>query len=128
MHTGFHRFTEIGQIFQNVSGTQEVDFESPKYYLGKHTPDPSRSFRLRHLFNYPALKSRKTLGDRSFFVAAPKLWNELPSDIRDLNSINRFKTAIKTYLFRQSFLQCLIQCFFFTFTFVFLHICIKIIL
>ena len=50
MHTGFHRFTEIGQIFQNVSGTQEVDFESPKYYLGKHTPDPSRSFRLRHLF------------------------------------------------------------------------------
>ena len=82
--------------------------ESPKYYLGKHTPDPSRSFRLRHLFNYPALKSRKTLGDRSFFVAAPKLWNELPSDIRDLNSINRFKTAIKTYLFRQAFLQCLI--------------------
>ena len=48
--------------------------------------------------NYPALKSGKTLGDRSFFVAAPKLWNELPSDIRDLNSINKFKTAIKTYL------------------------------
>ena len=54
--------------------------------------------------NYPALKSRKTLGDRSFFVAAPKLWNELPADIRDLNSINSFKTAIKTYLFRQAFL------------------------
>ena len=33
-----------------------------------------------------------------------KLWNELPSDIRDLNSINIFKTAIKTYLFRQAFL------------------------
>ena len=48
------------------------------------------------MLNYPALKSRKTLGDRSFFVAAPKLWNELPSDIRDLNSINKFKTAIKT--------------------------------
>ena len=28
--------------------------------------------------NYTALKSRKTLGDRSFFVAAPKLWNKLP--------------------------------------------------
>ena len=54
--------------------------------------------------NFPALKSRKTLGNRSFFVAAPKLWNELPSDIRDLNSINSFKTAIKTYLFRQAFL------------------------
>ena len=56
------------------------------------------------MLNYPALKSRKTLGDRSFFVAAPKLWNELSSDIRDLNSINKFQTAIKTYLFRQAFL------------------------
>ena len=54
--------------------------------------------------NYPALKSCKTLGDRPFFVAAPKLWNELPSDIRDLNSINKFKTTIKTYPFRQAFL------------------------
>ena len=54
--------------------------------------------------NYPVLTSRKTLGDRSFFVAAPKLWNELPSDIRDLNSVNKLKTAIKTYHFRQAFL------------------------
>ena len=30
IHTGFRRFTEIGQISQNESGTQEVDFESPK--------------------------------------------------------------------------------------------------
>ena len=54
--------------------------------------------------NYPALKSCKTLGGRSFFMAAPKLWNELPTEIRDLNSINNFKSAIKTYLFRQAFL------------------------
>ena len=50
IHTGFHRFTEISRILQNVSGTQEVDFESPKYYLGEHAPDPSRGFRLRCLF------------------------------------------------------------------------------
>ena len=56
------------------------------------------------MLNYPALKSHKTLADRSFSVAAPILWNELPSDIKDLNSINKFKTAIKTYLFRQAFL------------------------
>ena len=54
--------------------------------------------------NCPALKSRKTLRDRSFFVAAPKLWNKLPTEIRDLNSMNNFKSAIKTYLFRQAFL------------------------
>ena len=56
------------------------------------------------MLNNPALKSRKTLGDRSFSVAASKLWNELPSDIRDLNAINKFKMAIKTYHFRQAFL------------------------
>ena len=56
------------------------------------------------MLNYPALKSRKTLGDQSFSMAPPKLWNELPMDIRNLNSINKLKTAIKTYLFRQAFL------------------------
>ena len=32
--TSFHHFMEIGQIFQNVSGTREVDFKNPKYYAG----------------------------------------------------------------------------------------------
>ena len=41
IHTVFYRFTEISQIFHNVSGTQEMDFESPKCYLGQHAPDPS---------------------------------------------------------------------------------------
>ena len=63
------------------------------------------------MLNYPALKSRKTLGNWSFSVAAPKLWNELPSDIRDLNLINKFKTAIKTYLFRQAFYSVKIDAF-----------------
>ena len=75
--------------------------------------------RLRNslTFNYPALKSSKTLGDRSsFFVAAPILWNELPSDIGDLNSINEFKTAIKTYLFIYLYLYIYIYiCIFYVF-------------
>jgi len=56
------------------------------------------------MLNHSALKSSKTLGDRLFVKVVPKLWNELPSDIRDLNSINKVKIAIKTYLFRQAFL------------------------
>ena len=30
------------------------------------------------LLNIPRCKSLNTLGDRSFYMAAPKLWNELP--------------------------------------------------
>ena len=33
----------------------------------------------------------KTYGDRAFSVAAPKLWNELPLDLRSLDTINLFK-------------------------------------
>ena len=30
------------------------------------------------LLNVPTCKSSVTLGDRSFYMAAPKLWNDLP--------------------------------------------------
>ena len=49
-------------------------------------------------------KSRlKTYGDRSFSVAAPKLWNNLPLDIRKSNSVQGFKVALKTHLFKTAF-------------------------
>ena len=41
----------------------------------------------------------KTYGDRAFSVSAPKLWNALPSDIRDETSLALFKQKLKTYLF-----------------------------
>ena len=44
-------------------------------------------------------KSRfKTYGDKAFSVAAPKLWNELPLDLRSLDTINLFKKHLKTCL------------------------------
>ena len=48
-------------------------------------------------------KSLATLGDRSFHVAAPKLWNDLPSEIRNMTSVQSFKKAIKTFLFLKAF-------------------------
>ena len=47
--------------------------------------------------------SMKTYGDRAFSVAAPKLWNSLPYNVRDQKTVTGFKTALKTYLFKQSF-------------------------
>ena len=49
-------------------------------------------------------KSRlKTYGDRAFSVAAPKLWNELPLDLRCLDKIDLFKKHFKTDLFKKAF-------------------------
>ena len=43
---------------------------------------------------------KKTLGDRAFKVAAPKLWNSLPKDVRSCNNVSIFKSKLKTHYFR----------------------------
>ena len=37
----------------------------------------------------------------AFRVAAPTVWNNLPQSIRDINSIDKFKAELKTFLFAQ---------------------------
>ena len=48
-------------------------------------------------------KMLATLGARSFYAAAPCLWNSLPPELRDVKSINIFKRNLKTHLFGQVF-------------------------
>ena len=36
--------------------------------------------------------------------AAPKLWNNLPRDIRESSFINSFKSKLKTFLFKKAFI------------------------
>ena len=66
----------------------------------------TRSHTLRSTDQKPLAvpKSRlKTYGNRAFSVAAPKLWNELPLDLRSLDKINLFKKHLKTDLFKKAF-------------------------
>ena len=51
----------------------------------------------------PTYRSRVTLGDRSFQVAAPALWNVLPREIRSITDLGTFKHHLKTHLFREAF-------------------------
>ena len=49
----------------------------------------------------PPAKTR--YGGRSFAVAGPKLWNSLPSDVRDRSlTLEQFKCKLKTHLFTVS--------------------------
>ena len=45
----------------------------------------------------------KSYGKRAFFHAAPELWNALPPFIRSSQSIQQFKSELKTWLFKQAF-------------------------
>ena len=51
----------------------------------------------------PTYRSRVTLGDRSFQVAAPALWNVLLREIRSITDLGIFKRHLKTHLFREAF-------------------------
>ena len=47
-----------------------------------------------------------TRGDRAFAVRAPQLWNSLPGDLRQANSVSSFKSLLKTHFYRMAFLNC----------------------
>ena len=42
-------------------------------------------------------------GDRAFSVAGPKLWNNLPNELRCLKTVDSFKSKLKTYMFKLAF-------------------------
>ncbi len=45
-------------------------------------------------------------GARAFSFYAPNAWNSLPRDIRGIDSIDVFKSKLKTYLFKKAFINC----------------------
>lgn len=44
-----------------------------------------------------------TYGFRAFSVCAPRLWNGIPLEIRQSNSVSVFKKNLKAHLFKQAF-------------------------
>ena len=79
---------------------------APSYLSSLITRKPESRYNLRNscdktLVSYPSFKSKATIGDRAFIFAAPKLWNNLPRDIRESSSINSFKSKLKTFLFKK---------------------------
>ena len=48
--------------------------------------------------NYSSCKSLATLGDRSFQVAAPKLWNDLPSTLKNITSVIQILAVCRMFV------------------------------
>ena len=55
----------------------------------------------------PTFKSKKTLGDRAFQVAAPTLWNKLLSALRVETSLKPLKVTLKTLPFKKPMIYSL---------------------
>jgi len=52
--------------------------------------------------NVPVMR-RSTIGDRSFSVAAARIWNSLPADVTSAPSLLVFRRLLKKELCRRSF-------------------------
>ena len=61
----------------------------------------SQEVRLRSLTPREARKEKTR--NQAFSAVAPRLWNNLPPDIRAAPSLGIFKKQLKTWMFRQAF-------------------------
>ena len=59
-----------------------------------------RHLRLSSYRTLAVLRTRTALGDRSFAVVGPRVWNSLPATIRQITSYRQFRQHLKTHLFR----------------------------
>uniref|UniRef100_A0A3Q3K5R8 Reverse transcriptase domain-containing protein n=1 Tax=Monopterus albus TaxID=43700 RepID=A0A3Q3K5R8_MONAL len=65
---------------------------------------PRRSLRSSaHLALVVPSSRYKKWGGRAFAVYGPVLWNALPLDLRSITELVPFKSALKTYFFKQAF-------------------------
>ena len=94
------QFKILLMVFKALNGL------APEYIMDLlvRKPHSSRSIRSngQNLLVMP--KSRTvTYGDRNFCYVGPKLWNNLPSELRQCDSLNAFKRQLKTLLFKESY-------------------------
>jgi len=66
-----------------------------------HSTDWVRATSLskRWLVHCAIRHTRTTYGDRCFAVAGPRVWNSLPTKLRQSDSLGQFKRRLKTHLF-----------------------------
>ena len=81
---------------------------APSYLKDLVSVLPDSQYQLRRnnngiLLERPWLRTKKTMGDCAFSIAAAFLWNSLPLRIRQETSIDSFKRSVKTYLFKKAF-------------------------
>ncbi len=64
---------------------------------------PHRTLRSSNMSLLCEPRSKHTWGDWAFSIAAPRLWNTLPLQVKLCSSLSQFKVALKTHLMSQAF-------------------------
>ena len=86
-----------------------INNTAPKYIMDlTKTSKPKRnnmqSNNARIMLNVPPV-NYKTFTARSFSYAATTLWNELPKNIRESKTLDKFQQVLRTCLYKKAFNQ-----------------------
>lgn len=67
---------------------------------------PSRTLRSQNagLLVAPRV-CKSTVGARAFSYQAPVLWNQLPTNIKEADTVSTFKIRLKTFLYEKAYGQ-----------------------
>ena len=88
------------QVFKIFNG------QSPPYLVdltSRHVPTRALRSRGTNLLAVPCSSSK--FGDCRFSVSGSRLWNDLPTYIKNAEYLSQFKTFLKTYFFTQMFVE-----------------------
>ena len=93
-------FKVILYVFKALHGL------APRYLKDSLVVKCNTSYSLRSssaglLLEIP--RTTNSAGDNSFYVCGPKLWNDLPLELRSCNEIEQFKSKLKTHLFVKAY-------------------------
>ena len=87
--------------------TGQAKYFAPYLSLYKSAMNTRRSNPKNLFLQVPhycaSIHKSKVHFNNSFLYDAPKLWNDLPHDIRSAPNLSCFKSRLKTYLFQKSF-------------------------
>ena len=90
-----------------LSVTHRAVKEKTPQYLADLVPQYSNLRKLRSsstsLLERPGAKDIKTVtyGERTFRYLAPLKYNKLPENLRNIDSVSTFRSALKTHLFKE---------------------------
>ena len=79
--------------------------KAPKYLSDMLKLSSNSNLRSSNCTTLKVPRSNMSFGDKAYSIIAPKLWNDLPIEIRNSKDHNAFRKHLKTYLFHVSYLD-----------------------
>ncbi len=86
-------------VFKSVHYQAPIYISKLTHRSYQQSQTPFKLFRCTHIFRSSPTVQCHTIADRFFSCHAPCIWNSLPEHIKLADSLDTFKTLLKTHLF-----------------------------